>query len=525
MNTKKRRAKRGNCSWEVVAGQLRLIVPAKHSPTGKQKRIALGMDDTPKNRGEVERIVTRINAHIYDIEDYDPEKLDEYICGKPKKTANKPQPTPAKELQLDELWSRYVAHKRPNWQLTTLENNIKTIGVHIDKLTTKKLSDAWQIESELSHLSYSSKYRVLRYISACCQWAVHSQLIPFNPFWVIVDGLKSPNSDTDPDPFSEEEAKRILKAYEIHPKYEYLYPFLKFLFLTGCRTGEAVSLRWKNVTEKSICFCENISLVRGKYVHRNSTKTGRNRIFPRKSRELNELLEQLKPENVNPDDFVFQQPGGGHINRNIFYYSWYGRKNHRTGKLSKGIVSKLASKTEAEGGIDHYRCPYSTRHTFITFSLETMGKQKLVTPSNVSQLAKYVGNSPAMIYEHYLGASGNEQLVNIDFNLPSPQAPEDGKPSYDELLAQLANANQRIDELTSLPQPLTSSQKLPAPVEPASKPELPIPSPSETAPPAPPQPHWKAAFPISHPTQRSLLEGEQLSLFAVLEEMVNPNEE
>jgi hypothetical protein len=339
---------------------------------------------------------------------------------------------------------------------------------------------------------------------------------------VIVDGLKSPNTDTNPDPFTREEMNRIIEAYETHHGYSYFAPFVRFLFLTGCRTGEAVALRWKNVTEKFIIFCENIAVVRGKHIYLNSTKTGKDREFPRnKDSDLDKLLKQLKPETVNPDDFVFQQPGGGHINRRIFSYSWYGSKSKYKNRshFFPGIVSKLASKTEAEGGIDHYRCPYSTRHTFITLALE---KNKSISHSDISQLAKYVGNSPPMIYGHYLGRSGNEELVNLDFDSPSPQAPEDGKPSLDELRAQLATANQHINGLTSLVQTLTSSQKLPAPVEPDSEPELPVPTPSQTAPPAPTQPKGKPASQNRRPTKK---EYEQFPLFALLEEMVNPKEE
>jgi integrase len=523
MSTKKRRATRGSFSWETVTGRLRLIVPAQHSPTGKQKRIALQMNDTLENRQEADKIIKRIHAHIHDIEDYDPQKLDEYIRGKPEKTANKPPPTQVEEPQLDELWERYVLYKSLNWAVTTLETVIKVVGSHIARLTTKKLSDALQIHSELSHLSYPARYKTLCWISACCKWAVQSQLISHNPFWVIVDGLKPPKTDTDPDPFTREEMKRIIEAYKIHPTYSYFAPFVSFLFLTGCRTGEAVALRWKNVTEKSIIFCENIAFARGKHIYLSSTKTGKNREFPRNENSaLDKLLKQLKSETVNPDDFVFQQPGGGHINRRIFHYSWHGKRGKKSGRFNQGIVSKLASKTEAEGGIDHYRCPYSTRHTFITLALETMDLNKLSSSSDISQLAKYVGNSPPMIYKHYLGRSGNEELVNLDFDSPSPQAPEDGNPSQNELLAQLAAANQRIDQLTSLIQTLTSSQRLPAPVEPASEPELPVPTPSQTAPPAPTQPKGKPASQNRRPTKK---EYEQLPLFSLLKEMMNSKEE
>lgn len=509
------KAKRGHFGCEEFKGRLRLTVPRQYSPTGKQKRMSLKMDDTPANREAAHKIINRIHVYI-ETRDYDPEKIEEYIFGKPEKTAKTPQSTSTKEPSLDELWSRYVSQKSKNWSQTYIQNHIRTVGSHINKLTTKRLSDAEQIESDLSHLSPSARYRVLSFISACCNWAVHSKIILDNPFWGIVDGLKAPNSDHDPDPFTRKEMERVIEAYRIHPRYSYLADFVEFLRLTGCRTGEGIALRWKNVTDNYIYFCESISLARGKYIHREGTKTVASRKFPRTNLRLNQLLEQLKPETVNPDNFVFQDPRGGHIKYGNFYSSWYGKYWRK--KFSKGIVSKLASKTEEEGGIDHYRCPYSTRHTFITLSLETMAEKRLLGPSDVSQLSKYVGNSAAMIYKHYLGRSGNEELVNIDIDSPPPQTSADGQPSYNELLAQLAVANQRLAELSER-QTFNPSPHEPAPVEPTSMPSSPSSSPSETG--LSLKANKKVVSRHKSKTEPSESEFKQLALWEALSEMVN----
>ena len=515
------KAKRGCFGCEEFKGRLRLTVPSKYSPTQTQRRISLNMDATPENRAEAQKIIKRIHAYI-EIRKYDPEKLDEYIFGEPETTAKTPQSTSTKEPSLDELWSRYVAQKSKNWSQTYIWNTIMSVSSHINKLKTKRLCDALEIESELSdNLTYPSRYRVLNLISTCCNWAVHSQIILRNPFWAIVDGLKAPNSDHDPDPFLRKDMERIIEAFKTHPRYSYLAPLVEFLFLTGCRTGEAVGLRWKNVTDRYIYFRESLSMARGRHIHKEGTKTQASREFPRANPRLNQLLEQLKPENVNPDDFVLQKPSGGHINRKTFYQNWYGEK-HRGGKVYKGIVSKLASKTEEEGGIDHYRCPYSTRHTFITLSLETMAEKRLLTPSDVSQLAKYVGNSAATIYKHYLGRSGNEELVNIDINSP-PQTSADGQPSYDELRAQLAAANQRLAQLSESQQTLTPSLHEPAPVEPTSMPESPSSEPSETVPSL--KVNKKAVSRHNGQTEPSDPKFEQLALWQALSEMVNPDGE
>ena len=176
------KAKRGCFGCEEFKGRLRLTVPGKYSPTQTQRRISLNMDATPENRAEAQKIIKRIHAYI-EIRKYDPEKLDEYIFGELETTAKTPQSTSTKEPSLDELWSRYVAQKSKSWSQTYIGSTIMVTGSHINKLTTKRLCDALQIESELSNnLPYPSRYRVLNLISTCCNWAVHSQIILRNPF-------------------------------------------------------------------------------------------------------------------------------------------------------------------------------------------------------------------------------------------------------------------------------------------------------------------------------------------------------
>ncbi|MHC5826952.1 MAG: site-specific integrase, partial [Nostoc sp.] len=55
------------------------------------------------------------------------------------------------------------------------------------------------------------------------------------------------------------------------------------------------------------------------------------------------------------------------------------------------------------GKIERYRCPYNTRHTFITLML--------AEGLTVSTVAKLVGNSPEIILKHYAGNT-------VPLNLP-----------------------------------------------------------------------------------------------------------
>jgi integrase len=90
--------------------------------------------------------------------------------------------------------------------------------------------------------------------------------------------------------------------------------------LTGARTGEAVALRWGDIDfERAIIHIrKTMAFVRGKHYARNRTKTGRNREFPIEEPALQELLKRRCSPDKKPNDFVFQEPGGSHINRKNF---------------------------------------------------------------------------------------------------------------------------------------------------------------------------------------------------------------
>jgi hypothetical protein len=123
-----------------------------------------------------------------------------------------------------------------------------------------------------------------------------------------------------------------------------------------------------------------------------------------------------------------------------------------------------------------------------------------------------------MIYKHYLGRSGNEELVNIDIDSPPPQTSADGQPSYNELLAQLAVANQRLAEVSER---LTFNPSVhePAPVEPTSMPSSPSSSPSETG--LSLKANKKVVSRHKSKTEPSESEFKQLALWEALSEMVN----
>ena len=81
-------------------------------------------------------------------------------------------------------------------------------------------------------------------------------------------------------------------------------------------------------------------------------------------------------------------------------HAWKGYKN-RHGRMIEGIVTQLVR----EGNVSEYRKPYQTRHTFITLCLEA--------DIDAKDVAKWVGNSPEIIYRHYAGNKRDLQVPEL----------------------------------------------------------------------------------------------------------------
>jgi integrase len=105
-------------------------------------------------------------------------------------------------------------------------------------------------------------------------------------------------SENNIDPFSKKEMDAIVQAFADHPVYNHYTNFVKFLFLTGCRSSEAVGLKWKHISAdcQIITFCEAVVNVSSKGIRKN-TKTGKSRKFPC-NLQLQKLLLNIRPSDM-----------------------------------------------------------------------------------------------------------------------------------------------------------------------------------------------------------------------------------
>jgi len=340
------------------------------------------LSDTPDHRKQVKAIAAQIERDVV-YDHFDP-TLSKYSPAHLQVVKD--------SLNLVHLWERFTTHRKSQIAQTTLITKYGAIKRHIERLPKKKLTDASAIRDYLLRtLSPRQCKHVLVMLNACCTWAVRAKLISSNPFVGLASEIRIPkDSRGQIDPFSAQERDVILHAFDTHKWHAHYGSFVRFLFFTGCRTSEAVGLRWKHIDTRRIVFRDVLTIAGGKHIAKG-TKTGRTREFPI-NEQLRALLTDIKAKNAKPDDLIFTTKMGRPINAvNFFSHVWTGRE--RDGKFIPGIVTKLAE----EGKISRYRSPYNTRHTFITLMLEAG-----FTPQEVARL---VGNSPEILMQHYAGCT------------------------------------------------------------------------------------------------------------------------
>jgi integrase len=85
----------------------------------------------------------------------------------------------------------------------------------------------------------------LGYLKSCLTWAINEELIMGKNPYLSLKPMKAISKEDRVKPFSKAEVKIIVDASGDH--YPVYAAFIRFLFMTGVRTGEAIALQWKHV--------------------------------------------------------------------------------------------------------------------------------------------------------------------------------------------------------------------------------------------------------------------------------------
>jgi integrase len=368
--------KRPKNSVQIVTrgSMFALILPRAYY--GKRKTLSLGLAATKQNQKIAELIAKQIEVdfttgHLASLDTYQPTKT----------TKSAPN-----LVTFSEIYQLYIDSKKSRvapgtWKATYLN----TLN-HLNECPYKFATESWQFKDwVLQNKSIDTAKRILIQINAAHSWAVERGLIKINPF-LGKTKIKLKKSKSKIHPFSTDEKQKILTAFKESDKFNYLLPLIKFFFLTGCRTSEALALQWKHIKVdcSAISFEEVIVLGVGGAQRKKGTKQSLQRTFPC-NRQLQQLLQSLKPERAIANASVFLRPDGSMITHQDLRTAWYGKSN------TLGIVRQLAT----DGAIETYRPQYNTRHTMISQCLEAG-----ISPM---QIAQWVGNSAEIIFTNYAG--------------------------------------------------------------------------------------------------------------------------
>lgn len=224
------------------------------------------------------------------------------------------------------------------------------------------------------------------YLKSCYEWAVaEGYFLSPNPFSRMRASSKKSNHKVNP--FTKDEVKAIVDEIEkSHPHY---LQFIIFLFSTGCRTGEAVGLKWKyvDILNKTITITESSSK-RGSRRVQKETKTESTVVLPM-SHELTmlfiELIGQRATQYKEDYSLVFLSPEGKAINPDNF-----------RNRIWKPTLEKL--------GLE-YRPLYQTRHTVLS---QIANEQGLLAAAAVA------GHKDAtMVTKHYAKFQGEIKLPEL----------------------------------------------------------------------------------------------------------------
>lgn len=354
---------------EVDRGRLRLRFPSGIFE-GKRPVLYLNLNDTKTNRLKAQAVILQIEADL-EAGTFD-HSLEKY----------RSQASFVKHLPAVQIVERWLAFKSTHLDQRTIKKHRQTVlrrvsGFFEDRPATKTESIEFLAWMQEFRVKGETTRRYLELIEAVWDWAIEQGIARENPF----KGLKNlvrKEERREANPFTRAEVEAILKAFEQHDYYSRYLPFVRFCFGTGCRIGEAIGLRWSDISEGCKTATISTQLTGGQ---RKKTKTGKTRKLL-----LPESLQQMLVEIPHTHTLVFTTNGRPIESHNFRSRAW---------------VSCLK-----EAGVK-YREPYNMRHTFISHALEAG-----MNPVKVSRIT---GHDVQVLFRHYAGLIDRPEIPDLDF--------------------------------------------------------------------------------------------------------------
>lgn len=368
----------------------------------EQVRRTLNLIYCKANHGKAEQIAWLIHHDVL-ANNFDSSKLWKYeLEEKPQSDAQLKLIDGGKkiEMPLIDLYDIYCESRKGSIAETTLKIRLqdqfrKIIVKAIDAVGENALAiREWLV----THYSIHLAKECIRNLNKACQLGVKHKYRIDNPFDGMTEEIKitkgnkknqdnfDDNDETEDNrAFTIDEMNAIIEAFESSHYRKHLAPIIKFLFWTGCRTGEAIAFKWRDIKwdNETIVFKRSYNERLRKF---KGTKTGVCRMFPLpKDGQLWNLLKSL-PQG-EPDDVVFKPKKVKIIHYKSLWQIWSG--NPSTG--NPGVIPTLVK----EGKVKQYLKLYATRHTFISHQVN-------IYKIPITTVAQWVGNAAMVSNKNYL---------------------------------------------------------------------------------------------------------------------------
>ncbi|MEH2450607.1 MAG: tyrosine-type recombinase/integrase [Nostoc sp.] len=454
------KSKKGQVTVREDSGSVKACFPRTHFADEKQVKLATGISLVDGWESKAAQLQRRLQL-----------ELDEGKLGRPDGTFSKDryreilieygfkpnlrvvesvvtsddQLPPKPDISLMEVWDMYCEYRKHQLAETTyrldyrdryprmLKQAIDSVGENPIQIRN------WLIENR----DMRQCKKLLSLMSKACALQVTQGMLARNFF----DGLSADVEDKkrvkvinqevedvgDNDvldrtkAYTWDEALLILDFVKNDSIFRHWHPYLKFKFLTGCRSGEVSALWWSDVKWDK----EQILIRRGYNSALKIFKPTKNetcRIFPMpKDGELWNLLKSIPQGEAN--EVVFKSKRGAIIGKDTFNAVWHGIPCQER----KGIIHTLMESRR----LSKYLPPYNTRHTFITHQIFDLGRDEKVVNA-------WCEHSEAISRKHYQDIADRATQINPE--LPaSRQAQQQSE--LDLLKEQMRKQQELIDKL------------------------------------------------------------------------------
>jgi integrase len=259
-------------------------------------------------------------------------------------------------------------------------------------LKTSHVLTAIATRPDLTGKTVNNYVQVLR---EAMELAVVDRLITENP---VAKVPKAKHQKDPPDPFSRDEAEKILA--DLHSHYPgQVHNFVEFWVWTGMRTSEIFGLKWDNVDLASGTVLVAEAVVRG--VHKDRTKTNVARTVKLNSRALGAIQRQRQHTQMAGQE-VFQDPR--------YSTPWVDERAFRRSYWTP-TLKRLGIR---------YRRPYNMRHTYATIML--------MAGMNPAFCSRQLGHSIEMFHKTYSkwldGEQNDREMERLESSITSLKLPQ-----------------------------------------------------------------------------------------------------